>query len=208
MPLRKLTGQTLVSPGTLAEGLYDTLIYHASVRLAPFVEMVTQSATVNHGGGLRKERERVYANPVHYAHALGHALAGGTPIAVRLTCETFSTTHAFAHIPPQTNIPDIDAIAVLTATDVAGSDSLVLSLVHRGADCGPIDLTIALEDFQAQGQAEVVTLVGETWYDRNTREAPEKVVPQCSSLDLATERSLNLVLAPYSIVQVKLRKAA
>ncbi|HTL16561.1 MAG TPA: hypothetical protein VL793_04950, partial [Patescibacteria group bacterium] len=42
-----LTQETLVTPATLAEALYDTLIYHAAVRLQPFVELVTHSATVN-----------------------------------------------------------------------------------------------------------------------------------------------------------------
>jgi len=80
----RLTPETLVSPGTHAEGLYDVLIYHAAVRLAPFVEMVTHSAIINHGGGLRKERERVYANPCYYAQKAFAAFAGATPVAVQL----------------------------------------------------------------------------------------------------------------------------
>ena len=79
-----LTHENLVSPGTHAEGLYDVLIYHAAVRLAPFVELVTHSAIVNHGGGLRKEHERVYANPCHYAQAAFAAFAGARPVQVEL----------------------------------------------------------------------------------------------------------------------------
>jgi len=44
------------------QAIYDALIYHAVIRLATFVEMVAYSATVNHGGGLPKERERAWAN--------------------------------------------------------------------------------------------------------------------------------------------------
>ncbi len=51
-----LTLSNLVDPGTLGEALYDVLYYHAAVQLLPFVEIVTHSATVNHGGGLRKAR--------------------------------------------------------------------------------------------------------------------------------------------------------
>src|ERR1043166_2183684 len=72
----RLTHENLVSPGTHAEGLYDVLIYHAAVRLGRFVELVTHSAIVNHGGGLRKEHERVYANPCHYAQAAFAMFAG------------------------------------------------------------------------------------------------------------------------------------
>ncbi len=70
------------------------------------------------------------------------------------------------------NIPLIDAMAV-----VAASGDLVITLIHRGAEVGPIELTINLEGFQAQQQADAVTLAGDTWYDRSTRETPEKAVP-------------------------------
>ena len=101
-------------PDTMAEALYLTGIIHACVRLGDFVEMLTHSATVNHGGGLRKERERVYACPVHHAHAMGSALGGGTPVSVRLACDTFSTENSFAHIPSMSDVPVVDATAVLT----------------------------------------------------------------------------------------------
>ena len=80
----RMTAANLVNPGTLAEALYDVLFYHSAVRLAPFVEMVTHSATVNHGGGLRKEHERVYANPCYYAQAAFHRFLGATPVATEL----------------------------------------------------------------------------------------------------------------------------
>ncbi len=171
-PDGKLTPAMMPRPDTIAEALSLTAITHMGIRLEGFLELLTHSATVNHGGGLRKERERVYANPVHHAHALGHAVVGGTPVAVRLTCGTLSTSHAFAHIPPMENIPLIDAMAV-----VAASGDLVITLIHRGAEVGPIELTINLEGFQAQQQADAVTLAGDTWYDRSTRETPEKAVP-------------------------------
>ena len=77
-----------MNPSTQAEALYDVLIYHAAVRLAPFVEMVTHSATVNHGGGLRKTRERVFANPCHYAQSMFAAFADAIPVKTDLTCST------------------------------------------------------------------------------------------------------------------------
>src|SRR5205085_10137377 len=80
----QLTQSNLVNPGAHAEAIYDVLIYHAAVRLAPFVEMVTHSAVVNHGGGLRKERERVYANPCFYAQSAFAAFADATPLAVEV----------------------------------------------------------------------------------------------------------------------------
>ena len=80
----RLTRENLVTPATQAEALYDVLIYHRAIRLAPLVEMVTHSATVNHGGGLRKERERVYANPCHWSQAGFAAFAGARPVKIEV----------------------------------------------------------------------------------------------------------------------------
>ena len=84
---------------TISEALYATLFIHECIRLGNLVEMITHTATVNHGGGLRKARERVWANPVHYAHMMGADLIGGTPIGVNLSCGIFSTRHMFGHLP-------------------------------------------------------------------------------------------------------------
>src|SRR5262249_33679028 len=80
----QLTHSNLVNPASLAEGISDMLYYHAAVRLAPFVEMITQSATINHGGGLRKEHERVYAQPAHYVQSAFAAFAGATPVLTEI----------------------------------------------------------------------------------------------------------------------------
>ncbi|MCJ7549347.1 MAG: alpha-N-arabinofuranosidase, partial [Anaerolineae bacterium] len=201
-PDGSLTPTMVPRPDTIAEALSLTAIVNTCIRLGDFVELLTHSATVNHGGGLRKERERVYANPVHYAHALGHAVAGGTPVAVRLACATFSTPHAFAHIPPLHEVPVIDAMAVISETG-----NLVLTLVHRGGDCGPLELTIDLDGFRAQKRAELVTLAGETWFDRNTREAPDKITPRRTQITLGAETQLVLTLPPFSITQIMLKEA-
>ena len=99
-------------------------------------------------------------------------------------------------------VPVIDPMAVLTE-----SGDLVVTLVHRSGDCGPIELTIDLEGFRAHQRAEQVTLAGETWFDRNTREAPEKIVPRRTQLTLGAETRLVLTLAPFSISQVTFHEA-
>lgn len=194
------TPELLPRPDTIAEALSLALIVNTCIRLDDFVELLTHSATVNHGGGLRKERERVYANPVHYAHALGYAVAGGTPVAVHLACETFATQHTFAHIPPQTDIPVLDALAVITE-----EGDLALLLVHRSATCGPVELTVTVADFQAQVRAEVVTLAGDLWNDRNTLDNPEKIAPRSAQVDVREGHHLTLRLPPFSLTRVLLK---
>ncbi len=196
----KLSPATLPSQDSITEALYHAAIVHTCIRLGDFVELLTHSATVNHGGGLRKNRERVYANPVHYSHALGNALAGGTPVAVRLACETFSTHRAFAHIPPMEDVPVLDAMAVISP-----AGELVLMLIHRGAVCGAIELAVDIEGFQARGTAELTTLAGEAWYSRNTLDMPEKITPQHSHVGISGDNQLKLTLPPFSLTCAVIR---
>ena len=190
------------TPATISEALYATLIVHECIRLGELVEMVTHSATVNHGGGLRKARERVWGNPVHYAHVMGSVLAGGTPVGVRLSCGTFSTAHEFGHLPVVAGAPDLDAVAVLSADE----GSLMLMLVHRSDDAGPIELSVDLGDFPAGPRAEMLTLSGEAFHDENTFEQPDRIVPRPSSAAVENG-SLRLTLPPYSLTRIDIPAA-
>ena len=196
---RKLTHDTLVSPATQAEALYDVLIYHTAIRLAPFVEMVTHSATVNHGGGLRKERERVYANPCHYAQAMFAAFAGATPIKVELTCPT---QQAPIMLPDLKNVASewtyktIDSIAAL-----APDGSLLISIVHKGTD-ESIDLEITVKDLNITKPAQTQTLTAEKPWLGNSLENPERIIPQ-ETTSLIKNGKLNLSIKAYSVVCIR-----
>jgi len=196
-PDGKLTPNMIPRPDTIAEALFHATIVNTCIRLGDFVELLTHSATVNHGGGLRKERERVYANPIHLANKMATMLAGCTPIPIRLKCETFSTQHAFAHIPPLDEIPVIDAMSALSP-----EGNIILMLIHRGANFGDIELTVQLDGFKAQDESEIMVLAGETWYDRNTLEEPDKISLQQSKTSVINNNQIILTLPPYSLTRV------
>jgi len=181
---------------SISEAIYYSTIVNTCIRLGDFVELLTHSATVNHGGGLRKDRERVYANPVHLAQKLCVMMANCTPVEIKLTCETYSTQHSYANIPPLKDVPVIDAIA-----GISPEGDLMLMLVHRGAECGSIDLTIDLGGFKAQDKAFLTVLAGETWYDRNTLENPEKISLKDSEIDVM-DNHINLSILPFSITRI------
>ncbi len=191
---RRLTHENLVSPATQAEALYDVLIYHAAVRLAPFVTMVTQSATVNHGGGLRKNRERVYANPCHYAQAMFAALAEAVPVRAELTCSSEKAPRVLPELrnaEKEWTYRDLDVLAAR-----ANDGSLLLSIVYKGTQT-PTVLEITLNDVDSAGNAEIRTLVADVPWAVNTLEAPEAIKPIASTSELADGR-LSLPLPPYS----------
>ena len=195
----RLTRDNLVNPATQAEALYDVLIYHAAVRLAPFVEMVTHSATVNHGGGLRKERERVYANPCHWAQAAFAAFAGATPVAATIETPMEKAPRVLNDVrnQPETAFGAIDALAA-----VATDGSLLVSLVHRGT-AGPIHVEVALGAFPAGDRADVVTLAAEHPWSANSLDAPEAVRPPDSVLAVQGGR-VEVELAPFSVTRIRI----
>jgi alpha-L-arabinofuranosidase len=197
-----LSGEKTPRPPTISEALYFATLAHECIRLGDFVELFTHSATVNHGGGLHKGRERVWADPVHHAHAMSAALFGATPVAVALQCAAYSTRATFGFIPPLTNVPALDVLAALSPDRAA----LVLMLVHRCATVGPINLVVNLANFRAAPEAEVVTLAADTPYALNSLSQPELIRP-CRSLVLVERgRTLSLMLPRYSLTRVILQK--
>ncbi|MHB9046578.1 MAG: alpha-L-arabinofuranosidase C-terminal domain-containing protein [Pirellulales bacterium] len=199
----RLTQQNLVSPSTQAEALYDVLIYHAAARLLPTVEMVTHSATVNHGGGLRKERERVYANPCYFAQSSFAALAGATPVAVELHAPQVAAPMVLPDLKSATKECSYGAVDALAA--VGTDQSLWISLVHRGT-AGPIRLEIAIEDFKAAERVELWTLSAEVPWAANSYEHPERIRPVESSASLR-DAKLTVELKPYTVARVRIPRA-
>jgi alpha-L-arabinofuranosidase len=193
----------LPTNSTISEALYTTMIIHECIRLGDLVEMVTHSATVNHGGGLRKVRGRVWANPIHHAHEMGVELAGGTPVGVRLACGTFATAREFGHLPVVEAGPDLDAMAVLGPDD----SKLILMLVHRSSHAGPVELTIDLGGFPAAEAADVLALTGESFSDQNTSAEPERIRPQSSTCAVCAGK-ITLTLQPYSLVRITVGRRA
>ena len=198
----RLSRENLVSPDTLAEALYDVLVYHGAVRLAPLVEMVTHSATVNHGGGLRKERERVYANPCHYGQTMFACFNGATPVAVALECGREKLPRVMpdstrAKVPME-DLPVLDAVAAIGA-----DGALLISVVHRGLK-GPVELTIDLEGVRPTGPAQVQTLAADVPWARNRLTEPEAVVPRASTAKVSGG-ALTLTVPRYSLTVIRAR---
>ncbi len=199
----QLGPQNLVNPGTLAEALYDTLIYHRAARLQPFVELITHSATVNHGGGLRKEHERVYPNPCYYANLFFADFAEARPARTELQAPLERAAMILPDIKNAAGEPTFPAVDALAA--VAPNGDLLLSLVHRGT-AGPIRLKIQLDGFPAAAKAQLHTLSGPAPWAVNSLTQPAAIQPVRSETEVQNG-SLSIVLEAYSVVQARLRHA-
>lgn len=198
----RLTRENLVSPPTQAEALYDILYYHLALRLAPFVEFITHSATVNHGGGLRKERERVYGNPCHHAQALFSAFLGGQPVALDVEAATQRAPCVLSDLRKVTggtlDVSTVDAVAARSAD----GRSLLVSIVNRVTE-GPLALALRLEGTPAAGDADVFTLTAEVPWATNTLAEPQRIRPVAETA-IVRDGGVDLELRPFSYVLVRI----
>jgi alpha-N-arabinofuranosidase len=196
----RLRRDNFPNQASMTEAMYDVLIYHAAVRLAPFVEMITHSATVNHGGGLRKERERVWGNPCHDAQAAFAAFADATPVGVEIEAALRSAPLVLPDLRHVTNRVSFSAVDALAALGKDGS--LLLSFVHRETE-KPIHLTIELAGFKPAAAAELHLLSAPAPWTGNTLDQPTAIQPTHSTLQVQGAK-LELELPPYSVGRLKI----
>ncbi len=200
----RLGRETLPTNKSITEAVFDATIIHECIRSGT-VDMVTHSGIGNHGGGLRKSRGRVWADPCYYGQQLGSGLVGGTPIGVDVTCHTFSTettwgadtSRWFGELEPVTDEPAIDAMAV---TDADEYDFAVV-LVHRDAGAEAIDVTLSGEPLESLDTVTVDRLSAETMYDTNTLEEPERITPVTDSTAV-DDGTVTVALPPYSVLRL------
>jgi len=153
----------------IAEALFLAGIIHTAIRTGGLVELITHTANMNHGGGLRKNREIVYPNPVYFTSKLYATQPGVWPVGIRVTTPT-ADVPARGGLPAVPQSPYLDAIALLAEA----GDALVLLVVNRHPDKA-IPATIRLNAFAARPEAGVQTIRGTGYRDRNTWQEPERV---------------------------------
>jgi alpha-N-arabinofuranosidase len=158
-----------VNNQTITEAVYLSGIINTSIRLGDLVELITHSALMNHGGGLRKHREFVWKNPVQLAHEMYAHLAGRIPIGLTVTSPTFSVA-ALHDLPAVEKAPYLDAVAAMNAD---GSE-LTLMVTNRHPDSA-LTTDIVLRDFVPRGAVSVHTLAGDSPTAQNSFEQPDAV---------------------------------
>ncbi|KZN22588.1 hypothetical protein A4G99_19175 [Haladaptatus sp. R4] len=188
-----LTPQTMPTPKTISEAIYDACIRHSLIRLGGFAEILTHSATVNHGGGLQKKDERVWADPCYYGRTIGGVQADTRPVTIELECDSITTETTFREIDP-IDVPSIDAMATID------DDKLYIIVVNRASRDEPISIDFELDGFEPREKSTLTMLVGETMYDENTLNEPEQVTPDVKTI--TTEDGVTLELPSYSMVRI------
>lgn len=188
---------TLPKPQTSTEMLYLAGVTFAAVRSEGKIEMITHSAMLNHGGGLRKERGVVYANPVWWATHLFASQDCLRPMASRVDGPTFDVEKK--HFAGGKDVPVVDAVAL--ADD--GGRTITIFVINRSPDKA-ITAKIRLKSATTAGTVEIVTVAGQSPLGKNTWQQPKAVHPAATSGRMEAGQ-MTIELPPVSLVRVTVK---
>lgn len=168
--LRSLSIHTLIAHSVPA----DVPVEQAYRSIAAFPvwyegHLITHSALMNHGGGLRMHREYVWKNPVQLAHEVLVNPAGRVPVGLTVAAPFFPVS-ALHDLPAVERAPYLDAVAAVNAS---GSE-LSLLVTNRHPDSA-LTADIVPHDFKPRAAVATSTLAEDTPTARNSFEQPEAV---------------------------------
>ena len=189
---------TLPTNATLTEAVWTASILNEAIRSDGLVELLTHSALVNHGGGLRKEREVVYAQPVWWTT---HLYATAPAPLVRLDCDVEGPGFSAERLRVPAVAEDAPWLDAVVLAEPA-SDDLVLFLVNRHPDRAmAVGLATPGRSFR---EAELEVLTGPSFMAANSREQPDAVRPVRSVRPWGASPD-PLLLPACGVVRVRLR---
>lgn len=154
---------------TLTEALFYSGMVNTAIRLDGLVELITHSALVNHGGGLCKHREVVFANPVHWANHLYATQSGRWPVRLRITSPWFATER-LADIPGKSDVSYLDAVGLL---DDSGKELNVIVTNRHPRES--FTTQVMLDGFAARTGVKVHTIGADSYMATNSLEKPDNV---------------------------------
>jgi alpha-N-arabinofuranosidase len=184
---------------TIAEALYLAGIINTSIRLGDLVELINHTALVNHGGGLRKEREFVWENPVHLTSRLYANQSGRWPVRLRVTSPVLSVPELH-DLPAVTDAPYLDAVALLNDA----GDELTLLVTNRHPS-EALTAEIALHDFSPQAEVATQTIAGESFLSENSFTEPNAVRLE-PGRTTASQAGLRHTFPAHSVTALSLRR--
>ena len=189
----------LPNNATQAESLFLAGIIHSGLRQGELIELITHSALVNHGGGLRKEREFVYPNPVHWvSHLYGNLPEGA---AVRSVTESPGFAADMDSIASGSEFPVLD-VAAFQSED--GNQLILLVINRHPADF--VEAVVETGNFAPASEIEVQTIAGDGYMARNTREQPDAVRLEKRTFEADGPR-FSFPFRPHSVTALMLTAA-
>ena len=185
----------------LSEALFYVGTLNSAIRTQGIVDLVTHTAIVNLGGGLRREFGTVYANPIYYARSALQELAGTRPVSC------FVRT-SFVDIPdwqPAWAGPQPKRFPLVEAMPLLRDNKLTIVLLNRHPH-DVIPITVAFQRGRCvDGRVRLWELTGNSWHAMNDALAPKRVIPRERTIAATDTGNLQLETQPASLYILDLR---
>ncbi len=184
-------------PATQAEALFFAGSFNSFVRTEGMVELITYSALLNHGAGLRKQSARVYMTPMFFARRAMHALVGSRPLAFQVSCPFADVPEWQAGWagPEPRRFPLVDVMPVL------GDDALRIVLLNRDPR-RELPVSIDLGALPLAGEFTLFELAADTFMSENTLFEPDRVQPVTTQHPTPAPGEPLLLIPPPASVQI------
>ena len=183
---------------TLAGAIFNALQLNAFLRHSDTLTLANMTAFM-HGGGIKKSRGVVYADPQYYTQKLFASSHPYMPLPVHQQGPG-SDIPARGGMPGVRNVPNIDLFSALSKD---GKTLLVYSVNSSLKESRK--LTLSLKGFAPfQASAEILTGSDSTAF--NSPESPESVSPKPLPLTLDSHAQFATTLPAHSLVVFKFQK--
>lgn len=136
------------------ENLFFAGMMNACIRHRDFVELITRTAVINHGGGRAKIAEVAFPEPVHFLSVLYGTMSGRWPVQCQVDAPVYDAE--LGGLAPIRDVPVLDVTALLDD----GRETLTLLVTNRDAR-SVHEAAIRLTGFDAKAGVRVRTIAGE-----------------------------------------------
>jgi len=161
------------------------------------VEIITNSALINHSAGLSKQHGVVFPHPMWWALYLYSTQIGVQPVEVAIDEPGFSCSGEW--LTRVENAPMVDIVA-LTSTD---HQTAVIFLTNRDPR-DPMEIQLSVNGFARQAAGTASTLTGDTFMEKNTWEAPDRVRIRSQPIELIERELRHMLPPPHSLTRLVL----
>lgn len=182
---------------SISGALWYSGIMNVCIRSKGLINLVTRTALMNHGGGMRKEHGIIYTEPVYWSHLMYASQNGTIPLEVTTNSPTFSSSGKY--VIKKENMPLIDASALTTEK----GDETSLFITNRDAKSAQ-EIELSVKGINLNSEAEMVMIQCNDLSLRNNWDGPEKIAPVFSKIKVKGE-NLKYTMPPLSVARIILK---
>jgi alpha-N-arabinofuranosidase len=170
---------------------------NSCMRQGDFVEIITHTASMNHGASMEKVDERIFYTPGWLGYTLYTTAEGNVPCSFTLNTPYFPVPGEYEHCPVN-RAPVLDAFALVNE-----SQSIMdVFIANRSLDEGFIlPVTTLGANFES---AIVHQIAGDDIMDKNTAENSDKIRKSKKTIPIG--RQFKIKLPKLSLTRITLKK--